>query len=189
MAESGLRRGAWGWAAASGVLVAVVAAVTLLAGRGPSATPAAGARAYSSFRACLLAGSGGIADPQAAPVWAGMEDASLRTHAMVSYLAVTGPAEPGVARPFLNSLVLRHCDVIVASGAAQRAAVLAEARGFSGVRFVLAGGAAPGPVAGGNVTAVASGAAERSAVASVIAADAGSASQHGDYDRLRPFGQ
>lgn len=167
----GHRRAVWwaGVAVLAGVLGAVV---TLLVGGGSPGAPAARARVYSSFRACLLTGAGGIADPRAAPVWAGMEDASLRTRAMVSYLAVTGPATEGNAVSFLNSLVLRHCDVIVASGAAQRAAVLAEAVRFGGVRFVLAGGAA-GPVAGRNVTVVAGGGPVRGGVAAVIIAAAG----------------
>jgi hypothetical protein len=126
---------------------------------------------YSSFQACLVTGARGISDPAAAPVWAGMEDASLRTRAMVSYLAVTGPSTTGNALTFVNSLVLRHCDVIVASGTAQLAAAQADAPRFSRIRFVLAGGRV-GPVAGGNVTVVPAGTAARSAIASVVAAEA-----------------
>jgi len=167
-----LRQGVW-WAAAVVLAGALAATVTLLFGSRTPGAPTARARVYSSFRACLLTGAGGITDPQAAPVWAGMEDASLRTSAMVSYLAVTGPATKDNALSFLSSLVLRHCDVVVTSGAAERAAVVAEAARFSGVKFVLTGGTSDGPVAGLNITAVAAGVSARSAIASVIATDAG----------------
>src|SRR5688572_8099415 len=40
-------------------------------------------RRYLDYTACLLTGEKGIADPAAAPVWAGMQEASLATHAKV----------------------------------------------------------------------------------------------------------
>ena len=179
MAESGHGRGRGVWWAAAAVALAtfgaVAVAVVLLVSGGGSGSPATRARVYSSFQACLVTGARGIADPQAAPVWAGMEDASLRTRAMVSYLAVTGPSTEGNALSFVNSLVLRHCDVIVASGTAQLAAALADAHRFTAIRFVLAGSGVDGPAAGANVTVVPAGAAARSAIASVVAADVAAA--------------
>ena len=114
--------------------------------------PPARARAYESVDACLLTGPQGLADPTAAQAWAGMEDASRATSAQVSYLAVTGPATEAAAEPFAGSLLVRGCNVVVASGAAERAAALAEAGRFGSVRFVV-----EGPVPGGpsNVTALA----------------------------------
>ena len=114
--------------------------------------PAARARAYESVDACLLTGSKGLADPSAAQAWAGMEDASRTTSARVSYLAVTGPATPAQAEPFAGSLLVSGCNVLVASEAPERAALLAEAGRFGSVRFVV-----PGPAAGSppNVTVLA----------------------------------
>ena len=114
--------------------------------------PPARARVYEDVDACLLTGARGLADPTAAQVWAGMEDASQATSARVSYLAVTGPATVAVAEPFAGSLLVRGCKVVVASGGPERAAALAEASQFGSVRFVV-----EGPVAGGpsNVTALA----------------------------------
>src|ERR1051326_1434273 len=54
--------------------------------------PPTRARAYRDVSACLLTGGRGIADPQAAAAWSGMEDASATTHARVTYLAVPDPA-------------------------------------------------------------------------------------------------
>ena len=118
---------------------------------GGRALPPARARVYESVDACLLTGSAGLADPDASQVWAGMEDASKATSARVSYLAVTGPATQAEAAPFAGTLLVRGCKVVVASGAAERAAVLAEAARFTSVRFVVEGAAAGSPP---NVTAL-----------------------------------
>jgi hypothetical protein len=119
---------------------------------GGRALPPARARVYEDVDACLLTGSKGLADPSAAQAWAGMEDASLATSARVSYLAVTGPATVAQAEPFAGSLLVGGCKVVVASGAAERSAALAEAARFSSVRFVVTGAAAGTPP---NVTALA----------------------------------
>ena len=95
-------------------------------------------------------GARGLADPVAAQVWAGMEDASRATTARVSYLAVTGPATEAEAAPFVGSLLVRGCRVIVASGAARQAAVLADAGRYPDTRFVVTSPAV-GPA---NVTAL-----------------------------------
>jgi len=118
---------------------------------GARVLPPVRARVYESVDACLLTGPAGLADPVASQVWAGMEDASKATSARVSYLAVTGPATQAEAAPFAGTLLVRGCKVVVASGAAERAAVLAEAARFTSVRFVVEG-AAPGSPA--NVTAL-----------------------------------
>jgi len=130
--------------------------------------PPARARVYESVDACLLTGARGLADPAAAQAWAGMEAASRATTARVSYLAVTGPATEAEAEPYAGTLLVRGCKVVVASGAAERAAVLAEAGRFGSVRFVVAGAAAG---IGPNVTALAfTPSGLRSAVASAVEA-------------------
>jgi hypothetical protein len=52
----------------------------------------------------------------AAPVWAGMQDASLATHAKVQYLQVTGEATVGNALPYLATLVQRRYAVVFGAG-------------------------------------------------------------------------
>jgi hypothetical protein len=126
------------------------------------------ARVYENVDACLLTGAQGLADPTAAQVWAGMEDASRATSARVSYLAVTGPATAAQAEPFAGSLLVGGCKVVVASGTAERSAALAEAARFSSVRFVVTGAAAGNPP---NVTALAfTPAGLRAGVASAVTA-------------------
>ena len=82
----------------------------------------------------------------------GMQDASKTTTARVSYLAVTGPPTEAAAEPYIGSLLVQGCKVVVASGSAERAAALADAGKFSGVRFIVQGAAAGSPP---NVTTLA----------------------------------
>jgi hypothetical protein len=147
--------GRWVWLTLGGVAVAGAALGLVVPGvrwpgSGGRSLPPSRARVYENVDACLLTGSRGLADPAAAQVWAGMEDASRATTARVSYLAVTGPATEAEAVPFVGSLLVRGCRVIVASGAAEQAAVLADAGRFPGTRFVVTG-PATGPA---NVTAL-----------------------------------
>jgi hypothetical protein len=118
--------------------------------------PPARQRQYLSFAACLLTGPAGLADPASAPVWAGMQSASLATRAKVEYLAVTGPATEANAMIFLNTLVMRQCNVVLAAGSPEVAAVAAKVAALPHVRFVTVGGAA-GP---GNLTVLAPGRAQ-----------------------------
>jgi basic membrane lipoprotein Med (substrate-binding protein (PBP1-ABC) superfamily) len=124
---------------------------------------------YGSFTACLLTDDRGVGGTAAAPVWAGMQDASLATRAKVQYLAVVGAATRDNARAYLSGLEQRHCDVIVAVGGAQVDAVYADAPRVPAQRFVVVGG---GAGAASNVTVVtATGATElRDAVRRVIVA-------------------
>jgi basic membrane lipoprotein Med (substrate-binding protein (PBP1-ABC) superfamily) len=135
------------------VLLAVAVGATLvlvLAHRGRQLPPAR-AREYRSVDACLLTGPAGIADQQTAAVWSGMQDASIATLARVSYLAVVGPETAANTQPFAESLVQRHCQVIVAVGETEVGVVAAAAPKHADVRFVLVGGAAGG---GANVSMV-----------------------------------
>jgi len=136
------------WWLAGGAAFVLVVALTWALWPASEPDPPPRAREYLDYTACLLTGDRGIADPQAAPVWAGLQDASLATRAKVQYLAVTGPqtAENGV--PFLSSLVQGACDVIFAAGAAPVGAVGQGAPKFPGATFVAVGKAAPA----GNVT-------------------------------------
>src|SRR5574340_860169 len=129
------RRWLW-WVAGSGAVVAVGLGVWFWLSAGGRHMPPARARVYTAFSTCLLTGPRGLADGQVAPVWAGMEEASLATRAKVSYLPVAGPATVGAATPYLGSLVAQHCDVIIAVGAPETAAVNAGSGRFPGIQFV-----------------------------------------------------
>jgi basic membrane lipoprotein Med (substrate-binding protein (PBP1-ABC) superfamily) len=138
----------------AGIGLAVSGAPLPWSSSGGSALPASQtkARVYESVDACLLTGPQGLADPAAAQSWAGMEQASKATTARVSYLAATGPGTEAAAEPFAGSLLVSGCKVVVAAGVPERAALLAEASRFAGVRFVVAGPAAGSP---SNVTVLA----------------------------------
>lgn len=125
-------------AAGAGIALAVSGA-PLPWSSGGRTLPPARARVYENVDACLLTGASGLADPQAAQAWTGMEQASEATSARVSYLAVTGPATEAEAIPFAGSLLVRGCKVIVAAGAPERAAALADAGQHGSVRFVVTG--------------------------------------------------
>jgi basic membrane lipoprotein Med (substrate-binding protein (PBP1-ABC) superfamily) len=129
--------------------------------------PDARARAYADVDACLLTGEHGItAGTTAAAVWRGMQDASLKTHARVSYAPVTGEQSTGNARPFLNGLLQRSCDVVLAVGKPEVAAAAQTAPQYRKVRFVLVDDGAG--KAGANVTAVPTGDGLRADIAEAV---------------------
>jgi hypothetical protein len=137
----------------AGAVVAVCALtaillVVLLPGSGPA--PATRARQYVSFTACLLTDARGLAAPQAAQAWAGLEAASQATLAKAEYLPVLGAQTTASALPYLASLVQRRCGVVVAVGAAPVSAVAADAGRFAKIQFAVVGGRATAP----NVTVV-----------------------------------
>lgn len=151
------------WFLVGGACVAVaglaVGLTLAFSGGGSSALPdpAASSRSYTDFQACLLTSNRGLADPASVPLWAGMRQASLATHAKVSYLAVMGPQTSDNALPFLGSLLVRHCQVVLAAGQPERAAIADRARKFPSVRFAVVGGTSTAPniaVLSGNAAAI-----------------------------------
>lgn len=132
-----------GWLAAGACVVAAGAVTWALWPSNPVTAPQA--RHYLNVTACLLTDSRGIAPgTPGAPAWAAMQNASLATHVMVSYLP---DSAPGDATVMLNTLVQRHCGVIITTGTAVRQ-VLAAARANPHQRFLLVAdhpAAAPAP--------------------------------------------
>ena len=163
---SGLLRRFW-WAAALVVFGTVSVAVWLTLASNPNRDlPPARARVYSQFSACLLTDSGGVSGAESAPVWAGMQEASLKTLRKVSYLEVSGPDTVANAESFVNALVQRKCDLVLAVDDSEVAAAEARAKGFPSERFVVVGKG----VADGNLAVIPVGPAEqvRSAVAQAV---------------------
>lgn len=128
----------WPFAAVALIVVGGAVWVAILATRSP-APPPPRARQYLEFTACLLTDERGITGPEAAPVWAGMQEASLTTRAKVQYLAVAGPQTVDNAVPYLNSLAQRRCDLVLAAGAVPTGAVGKAAAQFPRTRFVVVG--------------------------------------------------
>ncbi|MFE9442437.1 hypothetical protein ACFYO2_26320 [Streptomyces sp. NPDC006602] len=130
--------------------------------------PDARARVYADVDACLLTGKQGItADTTAAAAWQGMQDASLKTHARVSYAPVTGEQSAAAARPFLNGLLQRSCDVVLAVGRPEVEAAEQTAPQYGKIGFVLVADGG-GQKAGTNVTAVPGGDGVRAGVAAAV---------------------
>jgi hypothetical protein len=176
---SGRLRRFW-WVAALVAVVGVGLGLWLsLSGNSSSGQtlPPPRARVYTPFNACLLTDSAGIAGSQAAPVWAGMQDASLKTSRKVSYLAVSGPDTEANAEAFVNTLVQRKCDLVFAVGDSEVAAAEARAKHFPAQRFVVVGSGASGPAgpASANLAVVPGGSAQQvqAAVAQTVEAAPG----------------
>ena len=129
-----LRRYRWPVLVGAVVVVGLVIYLVWQSGR---QLPPPRARVYTDFSACLLTDANGVSSAAAAPVWAGMQAASLKTSGKVSYLAVSGPDTPANAVPYVNTLVQRRCNLVLAVGPAEVAAVRTQAPTFSAVRFVV----------------------------------------------------
>jgi len=105
----------------------------------PRHLPAPQARQYLDVSACLLTDPSGIVPgTPGAPVWTAMQTASQATRVMVSYLPDTGPSD---AAPMLNTLVERHCALIIATTAAADQ-VIDAAKANPHQRFLLVTAAA-----------------------------------------------
>lgn len=97
------------------------------------------ARQYRDVTACLLTGADGVNGRQAAPVWAGMQEASGATLGKVQYLEVDGPQTAENAKTFLASLVRGRCDLVLTVDDAPNAALQATAATYPKNRFVMVG--------------------------------------------------
>nr|MDT0658574.1 hypothetical protein [Micromonospora sp. DSM 115978] len=122
------------------VVATMIAAAVLAWVFWPDPAPEPRAREYRDVTACLLTGEAGVDGPEAAPVWAGMQEASLSTAAKVQYLEVSGPQTAENAEGYLASLIQSRCDLVLAVGDAQTAALTARAGQYPDDRFVLIGG-------------------------------------------------
>jgi hypothetical protein len=100
-------------------------------------------RAYLQYTACLLTGERGLNDPSAAPVWAGLQDASLATHVKVQYLAIVGPQTVDNGLTFLNNLGQTGCNLVFAAGDTPIATVDKGAAAFPHTTFLPVGPAKP----------------------------------------------
>ena len=116
----------------------------------PESGPDPRSRVYTEATACLLTPAAGVADEQAAPVWAGMQRASLATRGKVQFLEVDGPQTGQNAKTFLATLVGGKCDVILTAGTAPNAALVASAAAYPNARFMMVGKGLPQ----GNISVV-----------------------------------
>ncbi|MFD9795022.1 BMP family ABC transporter substrate-binding protein [Streptomyces sp. NPDC059070] len=159
------RRRVWTAAGVAAAVAAGALAVSLLGDDDKPGPPDPRARQYRDVDACLLTGPQGVTEgTPGAPVWAGLQDASAATRARVNFVPVTGEQTAGNATPFVNGLIQRSCDVVVAVGGAPVAAAEAAAKDHPKVRFVLVGGKSTAA----NATVVAPGDQVRAEVARAV---------------------
>ena len=125
---------------AVGAVIAVGGGALALWPSQEAKAPAPRARQYSDFSACLLTDEAGVGSRQARPVWAGMQRASAQTSARVSFLEAVGSADADNVSSYLNTLLQRRCDVVLAAGSPQVAAVSAAAPSAPGTHFIVVGG-------------------------------------------------
>ncbi|MFD7540924.1 hypothetical protein [Streptomyces sp. NPDC059819] len=150
----------WVLGGAAGLTAAAVAVIALVTSGGSTDTriPPTRARAYTEQQACLLTPDSGIAQAAASQVWGGLQDASAKTHAKVSYLAVAGEQSAGNAAPYLATLAARKCTVVLTVGAAPEGAVALNSDKFPKTHFLVVEdgtGTSPGRAPSGqNVTAL-----------------------------------
>ncbi|MFJ8580373.1 hypothetical protein [Micromonospora sp. NPDC093277] len=97
------------------------------------------ARQYGSFTSCLLTDQDGIGGVVAAPVWSGMQDASLATLTKIQYLSVIGAQTTDNAGTFVASLVQSQCDLVILAGEVPVSAAGASSGRFPEQRFVAVG--------------------------------------------------
>lgn len=121
-----------------GVVVAVGAAAALGWALWPDEVDPR-ARVYTDATACLLTPADGVNGREAAPVWAGMQEASLATRGKVQFLEVDGPQTREQAVTFLATLAGSRCDLVLTVGQAQNAALTASAASYPNIKFVIVG--------------------------------------------------
>jgi hypothetical protein len=119
------------------VVLAAVAAASAWMLRPDEVDPRA--RVYTDATACLLTPADGVNGTAAAPVWAGMQQASQATDGKVQFLEVEGPQTGTQAGTFLATLVNGDCDLVLTVGPAPNAALTASARSYPKMSFVMIG--------------------------------------------------
>ncbi len=97
-------------------------------------------RSFSGVSGCLLTDARGLSGSPADAVWAGLQEASARTSATASYVPVLTNASSSEVVPYVNSLILSRCDLVVGVGPAQARAVASVAQVHPAVRFAVGAG-------------------------------------------------
>lgn len=156
----------WQLSALAGALLTAVLVWVLWPSTPQRYMPDPRSRQFSSFTVCMLTGSHGITDPQAAPVWSGVDDAAKATGLQSSYLSVPAPDTEAAAEVYVNTVASRHCSLVIAAETSEVAAVNARAPQYPSQRFVVVGAGA----SASNVVDIPSGSASatRAAVAGAV---------------------
>ncbi|WP_433040878.1 hypothetical protein [Dactylosporangium sp. CS-033363] len=128
------------WIAAVACVVGVAAIITWAVW--PESQDAPRSRQYSEYTACLLTDTQGPQGPDAAPIWRGMQSASLKTHAQAQFQQVSDPLTLDNARSTLAGMTQGRCNLVFAAGDKPVAAIREDAKKYPSVHFYLLGGGA-----------------------------------------------
>jgi hypothetical protein len=124
------------WIPAGGAVFALLTAIVVVAiAPHEREVPPPRARQYTDHTACMLTDQQGLAGPEAAAVWAGMQRASVATLTKISYLAATGPATTANARTYAAALTQQHCQLVIGVGPSQAEALSAESANHTDLAF------------------------------------------------------
>jgi basic membrane lipoprotein Med (substrate-binding protein (PBP1-ABC) superfamily) len=117
------------WVITLGVAVLATIGVALIWQPGDKSRhiPAARTRTTIAFTACVLTDSHGIAGKDAAPAWRGVLNAQASTNLRAQSLQVAGKGRTADAVIAVNTLTQRSCNLIIAAGDPQVAAVWKQA--------------------------------------------------------------
>jgi ABC-type sugar transport system substrate-binding protein len=129
----------WYVLAGAGVLATALLAAAVWWWLRPESGQEPRARVYREFDICVLMPGDGLADPEAAAVWAGVQEVSLAQRVRALYLPVAGEQTPERAAQFLATLVTQECEIIVAVGGAPVAAVATNEAKHAGTTIVAVG--------------------------------------------------
>lgn len=149
------------------ILAVIVTGIVLSRHDNRPPIPATRARHYTETDACLLTDRQGVNGSSAAAVWKGMQDASLKTHARVTYSSVTGEQSTANARPFLNAMLQGSCEIILAVGGPEVRAAMEKTSPYAKLGFVLIG-SGDGATPAKNVAWVPDGDGLRAGVAAAV---------------------
>ncbi|MEV4411365.1 hypothetical protein [Catellatospora sp. NPDC049609] len=125
-----------GWAAAVAMVVGSYAWLWLQ----PDPVEPPRYRQYRPEAVCLLTGEAGVLDSQVAPIWAGMQEASLRLRVRVSHVAISGPQTVDNGATFVAGMAQGRCDLLLAAGEVATRSVALMAPRFPEQRFAVVGG-------------------------------------------------
>jgi basic membrane lipoprotein Med (substrate-binding protein (PBP1-ABC) superfamily) len=139
MVLTGIVRSRWRWWGL-GATVAVVAIAVLWAAWPAPQAPAPRARQYLDVTACLLTDEHGLSGPTASGVWAAMQDASAATRVRVQYRTPAKTETAEDVAPYLTSMALARCDLIVTTDRASATAAQRAAKQFPRTTFYVIGG-------------------------------------------------
>jgi basic membrane lipoprotein Med (substrate-binding protein (PBP1-ABC) superfamily) len=119
------------------VVAILTIGLTLLLNDHGRRIPPARTRTTIAFTACLLTDAHGVTGTTAAPAWQGILKAQAATNMKAQSLQVTEKGRVAEAVIGVNTLAQRSCNLVIATGELQTAAVWQQATTFRRQHFLV----------------------------------------------------